>query len=181
MISVRVASIIAIAAFATGSFFAPPVQQAIAAVIATDVQCTGCVGTSDLAGNGVTAAKIKDSEVKAAEIATGAVGASEIATDAVGAAELQGVTKLLFGECIFTAEEVEMTRTAGSSYQKFCNINGVDYDDSAMATLNNSNPCLEIQRAVIGIDIVYVQFKNDCPSDEALGNGAKIAVMVYDK
>jgi hypothetical protein len=31
------------------------------------------VGTSDIAGNAVTAAKIKDDEVKAAEIATDAV------------------------------------------------------------------------------------------------------------
>ena len=71
-------------------------QQAIAAVIATDVQCAGCVGTSDLAGNAVTAAKIKDNEVKAAEIAT----------DAVGAAELQGVTKLLFGQCVPTNAQI---------------------------------------------------------------------------
>ncbi len=60
MISTKIASIIAIAAFAAGSLFSPPVQQAIAAVIATDVQCTGCVGTSDVAGNAITAAKIKD-------------------------------------------------------------------------------------------------------------------------
>src|SRR5574338_587180 len=96
MISTKLASIIAIAAFAGGSLFAPPVQQAIAAVIATDVQCTGCVGSSDLAGNAVTAAKIKDGEVKAAEIAANAVGSSEIAADAVGANEIQGVTKLMF-------------------------------------------------------------------------------------
>src|ERR1044071_5116857 len=89
MISIKIVSIIAIGAFAAGSLFAPPVQQAIAAVIATDVQCTGCVGTSDVAGNAITATKIKDGEVKAAEIAT----------DAVGGAELQGVTKLLFGVC----------------------------------------------------------------------------------
>ena len=59
MISVKYASIFVVAAFAAGSIFAPPVQQAIAAVIATDVQCTGCVGTTDLAGNGVTSAKSK--------------------------------------------------------------------------------------------------------------------------
>src|SRR5919204_471918 len=108
MISIKVASIMAIAGFAAGSFFAPPVQQAIAAVIATDVQCTGCVGTPDLAGNAVTAAKVKDGEIKAAEIAT----------DAVGAAELQGVTKLLFGQCVLSDTEETTSRSAQSIFIK---------------------------------------------------------------
>ncbi|HEV8386823.1 MAG TPA: hypothetical protein VGQ03_04295 [Nitrososphaera sp.] len=88
MISVKYALIIAISAFAAGAFVVSPVPQAIAAVIATDVQCTGCVGTSDLAGNAVTSVKIKDGEVKAADIAANAVGSSEIATGAVGSPEV---------------------------------------------------------------------------------------------
>jgi hypothetical protein len=98
MISTKIASIIAAAAFAAGSFFAPPVQQAIAAVIATDVQCTGCVGTADLAGNAVTSAKIKDQEVKTEDIAMNAIGsarirdnevkAQDIAPDAVGSSKI---------------------------------------------------------------------------------------------
>src|SRR5574338_302778 len=103
MTSVKIASILAVAAFAAGSFLASPVQQAIAAVIATDVQCTGCIGTSDVAGSTVTSAKIKDGEVKAADIAT----------DAVGAAEIQGVTKLLFGQCAPTSSEATTPVTAG--------------------------------------------------------------------
>src|SRR6185503_5972321 len=108
MISLKYALIMAVGAFAAGSFFASPLPQAIAAVIATDVQCTGCVGTPDLAGSAVTnaklangavnSAKIADNSITAADIGANAVGVSEIATDAVGAAELQGVTKLLFGE-----------------------------------------------------------------------------------
>lgn len=73
VISVKYASIFAIAAFAAGSFFAPPVQQAIAAVIATDVQCTGCVGTGDLAGNSVTGTKIAASTITSADVSTGFV------------------------------------------------------------------------------------------------------------
>ena len=67
MISPKIFGIGIVAALVAGSFLAPPVQQAIAVVIATDVQCTGCVGTPDVAGNAITAVKIKDSEVKAAE------------------------------------------------------------------------------------------------------------------
>lgn len=43
-----------VAAFVTGFFLVAPLQQALAAVIATDVQCNGCVGTPDLASNAVT-------------------------------------------------------------------------------------------------------------------------------
>src|ERR1051325_7178516 len=124
MISVKIASIMAIAAFVAGSLFAPPVQQAIAAVIATDVQCTGCVGTSDVAGSAITAAKIKDGEVKAAEIAT----------DAVGAAEIQGVTKLMFGRCVLTSAESSISIDPGTFLGINCTISGVALGDTAVAT-----------------------------------------------
>jgi hypothetical protein len=78
MISLKMGLVMA-AMFAAGSFLAPPVQQAIAAVIATDVQCTGCVGPSDLAGNSVTSAKIKDGEVKAADLGSNSVNSGKIA------------------------------------------------------------------------------------------------------
>src|SRR6185503_7991815 len=79
MISVNIASIVAAAAFAAGSLFAPPVQEAIAAIIATDVQCTGCVGTSDLSGNAVTSAKIAAGGVANSDIAANAVTGGKIA------------------------------------------------------------------------------------------------------
>ena len=98
MVSVRIATFIAIAAFAAGGFVMSPVPQAIAAVIATDVQCTGCVGTADMAGNAITSVKIKDGEVKTDDIAAGAVGslrikdndvkAQDIASGAVGTSEI---------------------------------------------------------------------------------------------
>jgi hypothetical protein len=83
MISPKIFGIGIVAAFVAGTFLAPPVQQAIAAVIATDVQCTGCVGTADIGGNAITAAKIKDSEVKTADIAGGAVNSAKIADGTV--------------------------------------------------------------------------------------------------
>ena len=181
MISLKMALVI-IAAFAAGSFFTPPVQQAIAAVIATDVQCAGCVGTTDLAGNGVTAAKIKDNEVKAAEIATNAVGSSEIATDAVGAAELQGVTKLLFGQCIPTNTLRTTPINGGNFIAVQCNITGIDDDDSASATLNDSSStCFEVRGANLASGYVRVVVVNECGFSVALGEGSSIAVIVYDK
>lgn len=175
MISVKYAVIMALGAFAAGSFFASPLPEAIAAVIATDVQCTGCVGTSDLAGNAVTAAKIKDSEVKAAEIAT----------DAVGGSELVGVTKLLFGQCVLTNAEYTNVQIPGGEVSVQCAISGVDSDDSAVATLNKSSSCFKVSRAVPASGLVFVLLRNDCSSNSSVGaggtDGGKIAVIVYDK
>jgi len=170
MISLKMALVI-VAAFAAGSFFTPPVQQAIAAVIATDVQCTGCVGTSDIAGNAVTSAKIKDGEVKAAEIAT----------DAVGGAELQGVTKLLFGRCVLTNEKATTEVSSGSVIPVTCNINGVDGDDSAIATRNDGIGCFGIQTVQTGPGNVVVTLLNDCDSPAIVGSGATIGIIVFDK
>lgn len=171
MISVKYAVIMAVGAFVAGSFFASPDLRAYASTIANDVICTGCVGTSDLAGNAVTAAKIKDGEVKAAEIAT----------DAVGAAELQGVTKLLFGECTLTSN---VPIVSGGYIAPGCGISGVDPDDRAIAILNSSNnlnyPCFNISAATPRGGEVQVVIRNECGGTQTLGT-AKIGVLVYDK
>jgi len=172
MISVKYALIIAVAAFAAGTFVASPVPQAIAAVIATDVQCTGCVGTSDLAGNAVIAAKIKDGEVKAPEIAPNSVGGSE----------LIGVTKLLFGQCKPTAGVASTLVAAGQLLVVTCNVSGgVDTDDSALASLNDGNDCFGTHKADTVGSQVDVFLINHCTSTEQLGSDATIAVIVYDK
>ena len=181
MVSIRLATIIAIAAFASGGFIMSPVPQAIAAVIATDVQCTGCVGTPDLAGNAVTAAKIKDGEVKAAEIATNAVGASEIATDAVGGSELIGVTKLLFGRCVPTSDQRTTVMDSNDFEDVNCTISGVDSDDSVVANLNLSVPCFYTSDAVAETNNVQVVIVNGCSTPQAPGLLSSIAVIVYDK
>lgn len=173
MISVKISAIIAIAAFAAGSLFAPPVQQAIAAVIATDVQCTGCVGTSDVGGNAITAAKIKDGEVKAAEIAT----------DAVGAAEMQGVSKLLFAQCKTDSAESATMVPPDSEMGVSCDIAGVDEDDSVIATLNNSGNCFEINRASVSSEGSWVNLAlhNQCQVTINPGTGTTFGIIVYDK
>ena len=171
MINLKIGAII-IGAFVAGSLFSPPVQQAIAAVIATDVQCTGCVGTADVAGNAITAAKIKDGEVKAAEIAT----------DAVGASELQGVTKLVFAQCKADSTESANMVPAGSEMALKCDIAGLDDNDSVLATLNNSGNCFEINRAAVSSEgsWVNVVLHNQCQI--TINPGAvTIGIVVYDK
>jgi hypothetical protein len=138
----------------------------------------GCVGTSDVAGNAITAVKIKDSEVKAAEITTGAVGANEIATDAVGGSELQGVNKLLFGECVLNFASNVGPEGIDSEN---CLIDGANSDDFAIATLRAPNHGSIDVTFTIPFDCgVTVHFRNHASPRQPLPIGT-VAVMVYDK
>lgn len=167
MISVKYAVIMALGAFAAGSFFASPLPEAIASTIANDVICNGCVGTSDLAGNAVTASKIKDSEVKAAEIAT----------DAVGASELKGVTKLIFAECTLSFDDDDIVGSQ-TFIGTTCDVPGADGNDKVIVS-KNANRCFEILYADAGQDGVALAFKNDCNSAAGFGT-ATISIIVYD-
>ena len=177
MINAKMVGMLALA-FVAGSFFASPELRAYASTIANDVICSGCVGTSDVAGNAITAAKIKDGEVKAPEIAANAVGASELAADSVGGSELQGVAKLLFGECFFNNA---IGIGSGAVITFTCAINGVDGDDFAVATLRVGNGCFEVSKATpFDGGSVLVSLRNECPTTQVTGAGT-IAVIVYDK
>ena len=163
----------AMAAFAAGSFVASPELRAYAANTIRSIDIVdGQVMTADLGNNAVTAAKIKDGEVKAAEIAT----------DAVGAAELQGVTKLLFGECTITSNTL---KDSGGVIDSFCAISGVDSDDRAIAIKNSvtgatADRCFDIVLAQPVTNQVNLVIVNQCGFQSTLGT-AKIGIMVYDK
>jgi len=58
--------------------YAASPQKGGAATNALDVQCTGCVGTGDLADLGVTTTKIADGAVTAAKLADGSVTAAKL-------------------------------------------------------------------------------------------------------
>jgi len=158
-------------ALVTGSFLASPELRAYASTIANDVICNGCVGTTDLAGNSVTAAKIKDAEVKAAEIAA----------DAVGASEIQGVTKLIFAQCSPTATQKSATTPPQTGFAVQCSVSGSDSDDSASATLNDTSHCFRVASADPANNLVNVTVKNECTFNASLGALSSIALIVYDK
>ena len=169
-------------AFVAGSFVASPELRAQAAatigsadIIDNSIQSVDIkdveVKTADLAGNSVTAAKIKDGEVKAAEIAT----------DAVGGAELSMVTKLIFGQCMLTNSEATTNIQPLEVSDINCSISGVDNDDSAVATLNNSNFCFHAAKAEPETNSVHVNITNECSTAQQVGSDSSIAVMVFDK
>jgi hypothetical protein len=172
-------------AFVAGSFVASPELRAYAAntVFSTDI-VDGQVMTADLGNNAVTAAKVKDGDIKAAEIAANAVGASEIAPDAVGASEIQGVTKLIFAQCVLSATEKDTSVAPNSDLIKNCNISGVDTDDTAVATLNFVGiSCFEIVRAIPqDTNVVTLHIHNYCGQAAKTGEFAKpIGIIVFDK
>lgn len=155
------------AMFMAGAFLASPELRVYAA---------NMIGSADIINNSILSVDIKDGEVKAADIAT----------DAVGAAEIQGLTKLLFGECNPSAIVDASSIGPGSGIFFDCEINGVDADDSAIATYRPGNSCFEVASARAlnpssddkGVEILLL---NHCGTDQQIGSGARLAVMVYDK
>ena len=123
-----------------------------------------------MGANAVTAAKIKDNEVKAAETAT----------DAVGAAEIQGVTKLLFGQCTLSTSDADQMLSTGFTYTKGCSISGVDSDDTALAELNRPVSCIRVSSVLPSTNVVGVALTNVYSTPQEIG-AATMAVIVYDK
>ncbi len=165
MINPKMWAIVA-AAFIAGAFVASPELRAYASTIANDVVCSGCVGTSDLAGNAVTAAKIKDGEVKAAEIAANAVGASE----------LKGVSKLIFSECTVAPAG---TFIPGGTFVTSCSVPGAAFGDNAVATANAAG-CYGMVHASPGTDVVTIRLVNDC-SVNAATITTPVSIIVYNQ
>ena len=152
--------------FVVGAFLASPELRAYASTIANEVTCSGCVGTSDLASNAVTSAKIKDGEVKAAEIAANAVGASE----------LQGVTKLQFTSCSVSNPT---TFPAGIIYNPSgCIVSGLTSSDRVIVTKEHGNTCWVVSAAVPREGYVDIYLMNACDTTQTLGT-VTFSVIVY--
>ncbi len=180
MISVKYASIIAVAAFVSGSFVASPELRAYAAntVFSTDIK-DGEVKTADLANNAVTAAKIKDNEVKAAEIAPNAVGSSEIAADSVGASELQGLNKLMHAGCAIPPSDFLFS--PGGATIVNCGTPGVESDDDVFAVISGQhNSCFVVGSVLSSANNVAVIIKNECNVLQPLRAGDWMSLMVFD-
>jgi hypothetical protein len=180
MTIVRIVGMV-VAAFVAGSFIASDELRAYAANTVRSIDIVdGEVKTADIGNNAVTAAKIKDNEVKSAEIASNAVGANEIATDAVGGAELQGVSKLLFEECVLSEEDATSIVPTDGILPVVCSVNGVDSDDTAIATLSAQNSlCYHASDTETETDQVKVLLRSSCGT--SVIGPATIGIVVFDK
>jgi hypothetical protein len=151
------------AAFIAGAFVASPELRAYAA---------NTVGSSDIINESILSVDIKNGEVKA----------SEIATDAVGAAEIQGVTKLLFGECKTDDSEGNTVVPPAFPLPVECSINGVDPNDNALASLRaGGNNCFDVSMTEAKTNRVIVHLRNECGTSQSIGSDREISIVVYDK
>jgi hypothetical protein len=171
-------------AFLAGAFIASSELRAFAAntvgsidIIDGAIQSidigNGQVKAADLGANSVTAIKILDGEVKAADIAA----------DAVGASELQGVNKLLFGQCVLGDTDKAKEVSSGGILVIICNISGVDSDDTAVATLGHvSFSCFTLAKAIPDTNRVILHITNYCSNPQNIGSTtAPIGIIVFDK
>ena len=174
----KVVGMLAAAFIAGASLFASPVPQAIAAVIATDVQCTGCVGNGDIAGSAVTTTKLASNSVNGGKVTDQSLSAADLGPDSVGASEIKGVTKLLFAKCTTNPG----TRAAGSGLAVNCNVPGAAAGDLAVA-MSHSPPSLTycFMATTAGgtaTDVVTISLANFCSSTLDPGT-VEFSIIVY--
>lgn len=87
---------------------------------ASDVVCTGCVGTTDLANSAVTSGKIGSSAVTNAKIASGAVTGAKIKNGSVALDDLSLATQALLDAPIADLTTLRTSASATSIASKAC-------------------------------------------------------------
>lgn len=181
MISVKIASIVAVVAFVSGSFVASPELRAYAAATIT---------SADIVNETIRSEDIKNGQVKASDIATGAVGSNEIsdrqiqsndiALDTISADELVGVNILQFDQCNVTDN---VSRPAGGfAVTGDCFVGPTNSGSQVIATINRStgDPCFVILNASPDSEgKVNFLMKNICSSSATLGT-ATISIIAFD-
>jgi hypothetical protein len=130
----------------------------------------------------VTSSEILDGTIQSVDIGNGQVKAADIGADAVGGSELIGVTKLLFGQCVLTNTEATTVVPTNSRLSIECTINGVDDNDSVIATLSNPAVlCFSVVGAITDPNEVNVTLWNHCLGPASIGVGSTIGIIVLDK
>jgi hypothetical protein len=88
VVFVLIAAVVISVGYITALAILAPQQLAEATAAATDLVCSGCVGTTDIADSAVTSAKIGSGQVGNSDIANDAVGSAKIAAGQVGNSDL---------------------------------------------------------------------------------------------
>jgi len=123
----------------------------------------------------VNSAKIADDSIAAADIGPSSVGESEIAPNAVGASELQGVTRLMFMDCVKT---IELSISPGNVVTTPCTVPGADVDDLAIASHSGSS-CFPVAKVDSQAGYVSIHLFNRCSAEIEPG-ALTISLIVYD-
>lgn len=83
-----IAAVVVSVGFVTSLAILAPQRLAEAAITATDVICDGCIGTTDLANNAVTSAKIGNGQVHNSDIGSSAVTSAKIADGTIVSSDM---------------------------------------------------------------------------------------------
>jgi hypothetical protein len=105
-----------------------PEQLAEATVTASDVVCSGCVGTTDIADSAVTSAKIGSGQVANSDIANNAVGSAKIGTGQVGNSDIadSAVTSAKIGSGQVANSDIATSAVTSSKISDTSGVRSVD-------------------------------------------------------
>lgn len=167
MISTKIASIIAVAAFVAGSFVASPELRAYAAAT---------IGSADIIDESIQSVDIKNGQVKSVDIATSGVRASDIAKDVVTDYHIEGDER-----CIVNGFDFKID--AGNTFEHTCQTvfsGGLGDGSFVLATLNDpiDANCFTVMGAEGRDEDVIVHFKNLCDTAQPF-DGAQVSLVVF--
>jgi hypothetical protein len=105
-----------------------PEQLAEATAAATDLVCSGCVGTSDIADSAVTSSKIGSGQVTSGDIATNAVTSTKIPDGGVGNSDLatSAVTSTKIGSGQVANSDIASSAVTSSKISDTAGVQSVD-------------------------------------------------------
>jgi hypothetical protein len=176
MISIKYASIIAVAAFVFGSFVASPELRAYAA---------NTVGSADIINNSIQSVDIKDGQVMTNDVAPSAIGslrikdndvkAQDLAPDSVGSSELAGVSNFLFGSCSTTHSTVVVPNGFAIV---ICPLAGLVGGDNVIVQKQHANGCFFVINAFAQTNQVQMFMQNICNTNQAPGS-MTFSVIAY--
>jgi hypothetical protein len=146
-----------------------PQQLAEATAAASDLVCSGCVGTSDIADSAVTSSKIGSGQVANSDIASNAVGSAKIGSGQVANSDL--------GSSAVTGSKI--SDTAGVQSVDIVNgqVGSVDIADGQVTTEDIASGAIFINRFLIsggGTNVEpgeTISTSEDCPDGTWMTGG----------
>jgi len=117
-----------------------------------DFFCDGCVDTPEIAANAVGSDEIADGQVMTADLAD----------DSVTGAKIEGITKLIFGQC-----GIIIVVDPGASGSAQCStVNGAVVDDLVIVSPGSDfNTCIVLGISHVTVNNqIHIHFRNVCSS-----------------
>jgi len=149
----------------------------VAASSASDLACTGCVGTTDLADSSVTTAKIADLNITTGKLANGAVTSTKLGAGAVGNSNLadNSVTSAKIQDLSITNSDV--SNSAAISPSKISGTAATLSDANVFSTNQTINGNLTLSGAInTGLRVQADVWSGDGSSPNVLGGSSSNVV-----